>query len=63
MPRGAGQKQKLLLLEQLLLERTDEDHPMTTRALIEALEARGIPAERKSIYDDCLLYTSDAADE
>ena len=52
MPRGAGQKQKLLLLEKLLLERTDEDHPMTTRALIEALEARGIPAERKSIYDD-----------
>ena len=52
MPRGAGQKQKLLLLEKLLLERTDEDHPMTTRALIEALEARGVPAERKSIYDD-----------
>ena len=52
MSRGAGQKQKLLVLAKALLERTDEDHPMTTQALIAELAARGISAERKSIFDD-----------
>lgn len=52
MARGAGQKQKLLVLQRMLLEHTDEEHPMTTQALIDGLAAQGIPAERKSIYDD-----------
>ena len=52
MSRGAGQKQKLLVLAKALLERTDEDHPMTTQARIAELAARGISAERKSIFDD-----------
>ncbi len=52
MARGANQKLKLPLLQQILLRETDEDHPMTVPELIAALESRGITAERKSIYDD-----------
>ena len=52
MAKGSGQKRKVLLLERLLLERSDGEHPISTAELIEALEQQGIPAERKSIYDD-----------
>ena len=52
MARGAGQKQKLLVLQKVLLEQTDEEHSMTTQSLIDTLAAQGIPAERKSIYND-----------
>ena len=31
MAKGAGQKQKLLVLQNVLLERTDEEHPISTR--------------------------------
>ena len=37
---------------QILLEQTDETHPMTVAEMIAALAQRGISAERKSIYDD-----------
>ena len=52
MARQNGQKTKLLVLYKLLLERGDEDNPISTPELIEALAARDIPAERKSIYRD-----------
>ena len=52
MARSTGQKLKPLILQQALLERSDEDHPLTMAELIAALEAWGISAERKSIYDD-----------
>ena len=52
MSKGQGQKQKLLVLQKVLLERTDEDHPMTVKELIDALGQWDIQAERKSIYDD-----------
>ena len=52
MARSANQKRKLLLLQQLLLEQTDEDHPLTVAEIIARLEQQGIAAERKSIYDD-----------
>ena len=52
MPRTRGQKLKLLMLAQILLERTDEEHPLTLSEIIRALEAAGIPAERKSLYSD-----------
>ena len=52
MARSAHQKLKLLCLCRILWEETDEDHPMTTPELIQALEAWDIKAERKSIYDD-----------
>lgn len=52
MPKSYGQKIKILYLAQMLLEQSDESHPITTREMIDYLEAHGIHAERKSIYDD-----------
>ena len=52
MAKGANQKSKLLVLYQLLLERTDEENPLTTQQIIDHLEQNGIGAERKSIYAD-----------
>ena len=52
MAKVSGQKLKLLYLEKILMERTDENHPMTLSELGEALAAYGITAERKSLYDD-----------
>ena len=52
MAKGANQKSKLLVLYQLLLERTDEENPLSTQQIIEYLEQNGIGAERKSIYAD-----------
>ena len=52
MAKSAGQKLKPLVLRQTLLERSDEDHPLTVAQLIAALEPWGIQAERKSIYGD-----------
>ncbi len=46
------QKQKLLLMEQLFSQRTDENHAITGNQLIDILKDMGIKAERKTIYDD-----------
>lgn len=46
------QKQKLLLLERILLRETDEDHGLTLEQIIEMLAQGGVTAERKSIYSD-----------
>ena len=40
MAKGANQKSKLLVLYQLLLERTDEENPLTTQQLIDHLEQK-----------------------
>lgn len=52
MARSSNQKLKLLYLAQILLQKTDEDHPLTTTRLIEELSRCGVSAERKSIYGD-----------
>jgi len=52
MPKSARQKLKLLYLLKLLEEESSEEYPITTNRAIEYLEANGISAERKSIYDD-----------
>ncbi len=52
MPRSSNQKKKLSILRNVLLERSDESHPLSMKELISALNAHGISAERKSIYDD-----------
>lgn len=46
------QKQKLLVMEQLFRQRTDETHAITGNQLIDILGSMGIKAERKTIYDD-----------
>ena len=52
MAKNPRQKQKLLYLKKILLEKTDENHGLTVNELINELDAYGITAERKSIYDD-----------
>ena len=46
------QKQKLLVLQQLLLADTDEDHGLTLEEITQELSRRGVTAERKSLYSD-----------
>lgn len=52
MAKNPRQKQKLLYIQKILLEKTDEEHGLTINEIIRELEAYGINAERKSIYDD-----------
>ena len=52
MARSEHQNKKILVLRQLLLERTDEDHPLSMEAILSALAGYGIRAERKSIYEN-----------
>ena len=52
MPRLSNQKLKLAYLQQIFLNQTDKNHPITTKQIIDALAAKGVSAERKSIYDD-----------
>lgn len=52
MAKSANQKQKLLLLARILMEQSDEEHPIGMQALTAQLAQNGIHAERKSIYDD-----------
>ena len=52
MPSSTNQKMKLLYLMKILLEKTDEQHPLTMAEIITELAAYDIQAERKSIYTD-----------
>ena len=52
MPKSSNQKLKLLYLMQMLLEQSDENHPLTVQDMIDALSLHDISAERKSIYAD-----------
>ncbi len=52
MAKSSNQKMKLLYLMKIMLEKTDEEHGLTTAEIIESLAAYGVGAERKSIYDD-----------
>lgn len=52
MPKSSNQKLKLLYLMQMLLERSDENHPLTVQDMIDELSQHDISAERKSVYAD-----------
>lgn len=52
MPTVSERKLKLLHLLRLLWEKTDSRHSLTLSQMLEELKALGIPAERKSLYDD-----------
>ena len=52
MANQPNSKLKLLYLLQILQERTDEEHGLSTQEIIEALAERGIDAARKSVYRD-----------
>lgn len=55
MPSAPNQRLKLLYLMKILLERTDEAHPLTMAEIISALAEYDVPAERKSLYNDMEL--------
>ncbi len=52
MAKSEKQKLKLLYLIRFLWVHTDDNHGLTMEDLLRMLEAEGIKAERKSIYDD-----------
>lgn len=52
MPKSANQKLKLLYLMQYLLQKSDENHPLTIQQMIDELARHDIKAERKTLYDD-----------
>ena len=52
MARSSMQKQKLLYLQKIMLEKTDENHGLTINEIKDELDGYGIKAERKSLYDD-----------
>lgn len=55
MAKAANQKLKIIYLHDILLNLTDEQHPMTVKDMIAELAKLGVPAERKTIYDDLAL--------
>ncbi len=52
MPKGTNQKFKLYYLSRIMLEKTDDDHMIDMSEIKTALEAYGVTADRKSLYDD-----------
>lgn len=49
---GALLRLKIIYLYKILTEQTDEQHGLTMNELIERLDACGIPAARKALYED-----------
>ena len=58
MPRSENQKEKLVRLIEIFMQRTDEEVGLTMTEIIEALAEYGIKAERKSLYNDFLVLES-----
>ena len=52
MAKNPNQKTKLLHLYDIFLHETDEEHGITVKELIAKLDALGINADRKTIYQD-----------
>lgn len=52
MAKGSNQKLKMLYLTKIFLEETDDRHALTMPQLIEKLNACGVNADRKTIYQD-----------
>ena len=55
MARAENQKLKILYLMQIMLQKTDELHGISTAQIIQELAKAGIEAERKSVYRDIAL--------
>lgn len=49
---GAAGRLKILYLQKILLEQTDEEHGLTANELIDKLDAQGITVARKALYED-----------
>ena len=57
MAKSDNQKLKLLYIKQMLEEKTDENHVISTQQIIDELAKYDIKAERKSIYSDIDMLT------
>ncbi|MGN0795712.1 MAG: helix-turn-helix transcriptional regulator [Christensenellales bacterium] len=47
-----GQKIRILILYEILKSETDENHKLTTNALLERLKSKGLLCDRKTLYND-----------
>ena len=52
MAKSEKQKQKLLVLLDILKKYSDNEHGVTLSQISEKLKEEGIKSERKSLYDD-----------
>lgn len=52
MANSGNQKLKLLMIMEMFIKKSDEQHPLNATTIVEELEKEGIAAERKSIYRD-----------
>lgn len=52
MPKGTNQKLKLYYLSRIMLEKTDDEHFIDMVEIQKQLEAYGVTADRKSLYND-----------
>ena len=50
--RGDNQKLKMLYLAKIFMEETDDLHALTMPEIIRKLEAYGVNADRKTLYQD-----------
>ena len=50
--KGYNQKLKMLILARLFLNETDDGHGLTMPQIISRLEAEGVNADRKTLYND-----------
>lgn len=55
MPKSYNQKLKILCLMDYLMRETDEEHVVSMREILEELSKNGIPAARKSVYNDLAM--------
>lgn len=52
MPKSTNQKLKLLYLQKIFLEKSDENHLLTVKDIISELKRYDIEVERKTVYSD-----------
>ena len=52
MPKNSEQKMKILILYDLLQKGTDEEHPMSTSEIQQALKEKGFEVSRQTLYED-----------
>ena len=55
MANNGTLKMKMLVLWEILRQESDMEHPLSTKAICQRLQLRGIPCERKSVATDIAL--------
>ncbi len=58
MTQEHWQKAKLLLLADMLRQETNEEHPLTTKQILDKLEEKGVPCERKVLAKDIAVLNA-----